>query len=412
MVSIRPVAKALIPADTTAANAVSAPNYDEFQSDDEVFDMLRARPDNVLKVTMPHVAVTAKSLYLEEGGEEALNTAAVNMRHLKMHNQMRTVENNLYIYDITGPANPGVRQIGLGGYGKTAEIRTEATPDGCIIRNEGIRQEKADGRARLIEATQSYIGTVNLVVQDKSGEFVEAMESVADSREPSFEATDEDGNLHRVWMVEPGAEAEKLTTLLAHEPASYVADGNHRSAAAAALGKDDFLCVFFTCDRMGLAPYNRLVSDAGVTAGDIKAKLGDDFDLAPAPESPFAPNQVGTIGIYLDGAWHSLTPKAGTYDAADAAASIDSDIVQKNIFAKILGITDPKDKKLNFVGGNKDAAYLQSRVDNGEYVMAVSLAPVTMDQFVAVCEQNRFMPPKSTWFVPKIRSGLVIALLD
>lgn len=412
MVSIRPVAKALIPVDTVAANAVSAPNYDEFQSDDEVFDLLRKRPDCVLKVTMPHVAVTAKSLYLEEGGKEALSTAAVNMRHLKMHNQMKSVEDNLYIYDITGPANPGVRQIGLGGYGKTAEIRTEATPEGCIIRNEGIRQEKADGRARLIEATEAYIGTVNLVVQDKSGEFVTAMEQVADSREPSFEATDEDGNVHRIWMLEPGPEADKLTDQLAAEPASYVADGNHRSAAAAALGKDDFLCVFFTCDRMGLAPYNRLVSDAGVSVDDIVAKLGDDFDVAPAAESPLAPKAVGTIGIYLAGAWHSLTPKAGTFDANDAAASIDSDIIQKNLFDEILGITDPKDKKLNFVGGNKDAAYLQKRVDDGEYVMAVSLAPVTMDQFVAVCEQNKFMPPKSTWFVPKIRSGMVTALLD
>ena len=416
MVSIRPVDKALIPIDQSAAEAIFAPNYDEFQSDDEVFAELRERPDNVLKVTMPHVAVPSASLYLEEGSDEALRAAAVNMRHLIEHVQTKTLEDVLFVYAITSDHGDHYRQIGLGGFAKTSEIRTDETPEGCIIRNEGIRPEKAEGRAKLIEATRSYIGIVNCVVPDESGEMLRALEEFADVDGHAYHANTGNGETHHIWFAE-GEDAERLSGLLAKQKAAYVADGNHRSAAAAALGKEDFLAVFFTADRMNLAPYNRLVPDVGVPGGELKAKLAESFDVSPAPESPYAPKQVGDVGLYVGdgqggGEWLKLTAKPGTFDAEDAAASIDAAVVQKCLFDAALGITDPKDKRLNFVGGNKDAAWLQSRVDAGDYALAVSLAPVTMDQFMAVCEQNRFMPPKSTWFVPKIRSGLVMALLD
>ena len=416
MVSIRPIPRALIPIDQAAAEAIFAPNYDEFQSDDEVFAELRERPDNVLKVTMPHVAVPSATMYLDEGSPEAMQTAAVNMRHLIEHVQTKTLEDVMFVYAITCASAPHDRQIGLGGFASTAEIRTDATPEGCIIRNEGIRQEKADGRARLIEATNAYIGIVNCVVKDQSGDFLKALEDYASPENQAFHANTENGETHHVWFVD-GEDGRKLRELLAAEQAAYVADGNHRSAAAAALGKKDFLAVFFTADRMGLAPYNRLVPDVGVPPETIRERLADSFDVSPADDTPFAPKEPGIIGLYLtDGAgsgeWLKLTAKEGSFDATDAADSIDAAVVQKNLFDTILGIVDPKDKRLNFVGGNKSAAWLQSQVDAGTYAMAVSLAPVGMNQFMAVCEQNRFMPPKSTWFVPKIRSGLVMALLD
>ena len=126
----------------------------------------------------------------------------------------------------------------------------------------------------------------------------------------------------------------------------------------------------------------------------------------------FRPDGIHEYGLYTFGTWHRLRPKPGSFDPNDAAGSIDAEIIQRNLFEAVLGISDPRDERLNFVGGNKDSAYLKSRVDAGEYDFALSLAPVTMEQFVAVCEQNAFMPPKSTWFDPKIRSGLVSALLD
>ena len=412
MVSILPVRRALLPRNSTAAAAVSAPNYDEFQSDLEVFQMLRDRPDNILCVTMPHTAVSSPTLFLEEGSEEALRLAAANLKMLQRHPQMEVRDGVLYLYELRHRNKPDVRQLGLGGAALTAEIRTDEQPGGVIIRNEGIRPEKAEGRANLIRATQSYIGTVNLTVRDAEGRFVGLLEEVADRRDSSFETRDEDGHLHRVWVIDDASEIERLTAALAAEPAAYVADGNHRSAAAAALGREDFLAVFFTTERMGLAPYNRLVESVGKTNEEILAALDESFEVQPAPASPYQPSEVHDLGLYLGGAWHRLTVRPHAFDAAAADRSIDSDIVQRQLFDRVLGITDPKDKRLNFVGGNKDAAWLQTQVDEGRFQFALTLAPVTMEQFVDVCEQGVFMPPKSTWFEPKIRSGLVISLFE
>jgi uncharacterized protein (DUF1015 family) len=131
--------------------------------------------------------------------------------------------------------------------------------------------------------------------------------------------------------------------------------------------------------------------------------------LGPAP---YRPQQVHDIGLYFAGGWRRLRARSSAYDPHDAAQSIDADIVQRRIIDAVFGLADARDKRINYVGGNKDAAWLAAQVDAGRFALALSLAPVTMQQFIDVCEQNRFMPPKSTWFDPKIRTGLVIALLD
>ncbi len=413
MVSLRPVRHALVPVDSQAAYRVSAPNYDEFQSDKEVWDLLQARPDNVLKITMPHCHVPDHADILEDGSESALALATAQMELFKKNPLMRVVENALWVYEITSPKRPDEPQLGVGGFGLTAEIRTEATPDGCVIRNEGIRPEKAEGRAQLLRATHADFGTVNLAVQDKSGELLKALTDVTRTLACDFETLDEDQNLHRSWIVTDSQIIERLTRLLANEPAAYVADGNHRSAAAAAMGLDHFLTVFFPTKRLGLEPYNRLLPLNGVDPEEFLTKLKENFEVKLLGDiPPYRPEAVHTIGLYIGRNWYELTPKAGSYDPTNAAESIDSDIIQRHIIDGILGISDARDKRLNYVGGNKNAAYLVSRVDSGEYDFALSVAPVTMQQFVDVCEQNLFMPPKSTWFDPKIRSGLVVALLN
>ena len=317
------------------------------------------------------------------------------------------------MYEVVSPLRPELRQVGLGGYARTDEIRTDATPKGTIIRNEGVRPEKAEGRARLITATRAYIGTVNCAVRDPSGEFVAALETAADSRPCDFETTDEAGNRHRAWLIDDAQAITQLQALLADEPAAYVADGNHRSAAAAMLGKEHFLAVFFPTERLHLEPYNRLLPSLGLTREQLMAKFASDFEITSlGPQPDFRPADVHEIGMYMSGEWDSLRPKAGAYDSQSAAESIDAAIVQRHIIDGALGIPDARDKRINYVGGNKDARYLKARVDVGDYDLALSLAPVTMQQFCDVCEQNQFMPPKSTWFDPKIRSGMVIALLD
>jgi Uncharacterized conserved protein len=412
MPTLRPIIKALVPVDSAAAFQVSAPNYDEFQSDREVWDLLQERPENVLRITMPHCHVSKPEEILEDGSSEALAHATSEMRIFEKNPLVKQVEGILWVYSITSPKRPDQPQLGVGGFGLTSEIRTDKTPNGCIIRNEGIRPEKAEGRAQLLKATDADFGTVNLAVNDKDGKLLAALQAVVASRPCDFETLDEDKNLHQSWIVTDSETQKTLIDLLAAEPAAYVADGNHRSAAAAALGLDHFLTVFFPTSRLGLEPYNRLLPLNGISKEEFLQKLEDQFTVESLGKiEPFRPESVGRFGLYLGGEWFLLTPKAGSFAPTNAAESIDSDIIQRHIIDAILGMPDARDKRINYVGGNKNAAYLVQRVDAGEYDLALSLAPVTMKQFVDVCEQNLFMPPKSTWFDPKIRSGLVVALL-
>ncbi|WP_166830856.1 DUF1015 family protein [Thalassoroseus pseudoceratinae] len=413
MINIAPIRRALVPVDSAAAAQLVAPNYDEFQGDREVWEFIQAKPESILAVTMAHCDVPTETEIGEDGSDATLDKARETLRNRIDSPLTKVVENVLWVYEIVDPRRPSVRQMGLGGAAKTADIRTDESPDGTVIRNEGIREEKARGRANLISKTKSYVGVVNNTVEDESGHLITALEEYADGRECDFQADDEVGNTHKVWLIADEPSINKFVELMKAEPFAYVADGNHRSAAAALLGHDDYLAMFFTTGRMGLAPYNRLVAEPKAAELDWLQTLAEYFDAQPRRDSePFQPKQTHHIGLYDGKKWLELVPKDNAYDASNAAESIDSDIVQRHIFEDVLQIADARDKRLTFVGGNKDAAWLQSRVDSGDFHFAVTLPPVTMEQFVSVCQQNRFMPPKSTWFEPKIRSGLVVALLD
>lgn len=411
MITLAPVPRALVPVDSAAAALVSAPNYDEFQSDDEIWEAIKGNSDSVLAITMAHCDAPTRSEIAKGDSPRSLARAAENMSRMISSPLTREVHDVLWIYEIVDPRRPGVRQIGLGGMARTDEIRTKQTPAGSIIRNEGIREPKSRGRANLIDATRGIIGTVNNAVDDASGRLQGTLEQYADARDADFEVADPHGNRHRIWLVETTTEIAELQALLAAEPHAYVADGNHRSAAAAMLGHEHYLAVFFVADAMGIAPYNRLVDNTG----NPPLRLGGlepDFLVSEAPgDGPFQPTAPHDVGLYADGSWHRLIPAEGTFDAENAAEDIDADIVQRNLFARHLDIPGPGDPRLTFVGSNRDAAWLQEEVDRGAASYAVTLSAVTMQQFIEVCRQDRMMPPKSTWFEPKIRSGLVMALI-
>ena len=408
VITLRPIRHALVPVDSAAAARVSAPNYDEFQSDDEVRALIRETPESVLRVTMPHCDPAAEAP-LAADSRPALARAAANMRALADSDGVRAARDLLYIYRIDDPARPGVDQIGLGGMARIDEIRTHATPAAPIIRNEGVREPKARGRARLIEATSAFIGTVNCAVPDASGGFARALDKYASARPPDHGAPDARGCRHEIWLVNDPATRERLIGLMAAEPEAYVADGNHRSAAAAMLDREHFLCVFFPMARMSIAPYNRLVRDVGLEDEAVLAALRENFAVEEVPAA-HQPARTHVIGLYTGRGWYRLRPLPDSYDESNAVECIDADIVQRNFFDAVLGIADPRDHRLNFVGGDRDLDFLRAGVDGGAYAYAVTLAPVTLRQFAAVCRQNRIMPPKSTWFQPKIRSGLVMAL--
>ncbi len=412
MPTIDPIARALVPVDSTAAQALGAPNYDEFQSDEEVWHLLQARPDSVLRSTMPHCHVADVAAIGEDGSEESLAHARTEMLRRIAGPLTREVRDVLWVYEITRPEHPATPQIGLGGMALTSEIRTPGNPGGSIIRNEGIRESKAQGRARLTAATRADMGTVNLAVDDESGQFQAALEHHARATSPSFEATDELANHHRVWLVTEPSAVARFRALVAAEPRAYVADGNHRSAAAAMLGYRHYLAVFFPAGTMTIAPYNRLIEASAVPQGDLIAALRTNFVVEPQPGGAYQPEHTHDVGLYDSKSWWRLVPRHGTFDPNDAAQDIDADIVQRRFFTEVLHVEDARDDRLTFVGANRDAQWLQAQVDSGRFRLAVTLPPVTMRQFIDVCLQDKLMPPKSTWFVPKIRCGLVMALLD
>ncbi len=413
MVTLNPVPRALVPVDSVAAETLSSPNYDEFQSDREIYDLLQRQPHSVLRITMPHTAAESPDAMLPDGSPEALQAAALRMAGLRSSRLTREVADILFLYEIASSEQPGKRQVGLGGMARAGDILTEQTPNGVIIRNEGVRPGKARGRADLIESTNAIIGMVNLVVEDTAGALAEALQSCADQNSPDYHVTPGDGFTHRIWLLGGSPERSGLVEVLRADPFAYVADGNHRSAAAAMLGLEGFLATVFPASQLGLAPYNRLVRDVFRPLASWKTALEAAFEVSPAPPGrDYQPGGTHEIGLYAGGTWLRLKPKAGSFDGSDASQSIDASIVQRQIFGPIAGIEDPRDERLVFVGGNRDARYLRDRVDAGEFDLAVTLPPVTMEQFVNVCRQRRMMPPKSTWFSPKVRSGLVMALLD
>lgn len=412
MPTIDPVSHALVPVDSAAADALGAPNYDEFQSDEEVWELLQARPHSVLRATMPHCHVATVDAIDEDGSAASLAHAGLETRQMIDGPLTRQLRNILWVYEITLPENPTAPQIGLGGMALTSEIRTPQNPRGSIIRNEGIREAKAQGRARLTEATRADMGTVNLAVDDASGQFMAALQAHAAANAESYETIDEAGCKHRVWLLQERTVIERFRALVAAEPRAYVADGNHRSAAAAMLGYPHYLAVFFPCKCMTIAPYNRLIDASAVPAGDLLALLRPNFEIDPQPGGPYQPQRTHDVGLYDGKQWWRLRPKAGTFNPSDAAEDIDADIIQRRFFTEVLGVADARDERLTFVGANRDARWLANEVDSGRFALSVTLPPVTMRQFVDVCLQDKLMPPKSTWFIPKIRCGLVIALLD
>ncbi|MCC6316398.1 MAG: DUF1015 domain-containing protein [Gemmatimonadaceae bacterium] len=412
MPTLDPVPLALVPVDSAAADAIGAPNYDEFQSDEEVWEILQQHPKSVLRITMPQCDVPSRDGILDEHAAATLAKAGANLAALRVDPLTRTVTDMVWVYEITVPSDPSIRQIGLGGMGRTREIRTAANPGGSIIRNEGVRDDKARGRADLTRATGADMGMVNNAVDDVDGDFYSALDLHARNHPVSFETHDETGNRHRVWIVEDAGQSTRLRDILAREPRAYVADGNHRSAAAAMLGNEHFLTVFFPARTMTIAPYNRLVDTGKLARVELRRRLAGPFEVEAAPVvGPWQPWHTHDIGLYDGERWLRLRPRAGTYDPNDAAQDIDADIVQRHLFDLVLGIADARDERITYVGANRDEAWLQGEVDAGRHDIAVTLAPVTMAQFVKVCLQDKLMPPKSTWFVPKIRTGLVMALL-
>ncbi|MDR3137542.1 MAG: DUF1015 family protein [Tannerellaceae bacterium] len=296
-----------------------------------------------------------------------------------------------------------------------------------IKKHELTRSDKEEDRMKHVRVTRANVEPVFFAYPDNAE--LDALVHRYSCGTPEYAFVSADGIGHTFWVIANADDIAQITELFATIPALYIADGHHRSAAAALAGierrKQDashrgteeynyFMAVCFPAGQLTIIDYNRLVKDLnGLSDAQFLDRLSVSFRIDPKGKPPYKPQSLHNFGLYLSGQWYSLTALAGTYDDGDPMGILDVTISSQLILDDILGIKDLRtDKRIDFVGGIRGLGELQRRVDSGEMRVALALYPVTMSQLMAIADSGHIMPPKTTWFEPKLRSGLVIHLLD
>ena len=312
-------------------------------------------------------------------------------------------------------------------YGFVVGASVEDYLTGRIKKHELTRREKEADRMHHIEINNANIEPVFLAFPDNS-----ALEDIIDrtaQTPPEYDFVSEDGIGHTLWVIKDQETIDTITREFGEIPYLYIADGHHRTAAAAHVGEEKakadpnhngteeynyLLAVCFPQSHLKVMDYNRVVVDLnGNTEEQFLEKLADKFIVEEKGTEIYKPAKLHNFSLYLGGKWYSLTAKEGTYDDNDPIGVLDVTISSDYILRDILGITDLRtDKRIDFVGGIRGLGELKRRVDSGEMKMALALYPVTMKQIIDIADSGKIMPPKATWFEPKLRSGLIIHKLD
>ena len=291
--------------------------------------------------------------------------------------------------------------------------------DDIIKKHEFTRPEKEKDRIDHMMAIEAQTGNVFLAYRDVM-EVNALINGWKTTQKPVYDFTATDGIQHTVWMIDRDIVINSISQLFnTNVPFTYIADGHHRAASAAKVSKrmpdsEDakyFLTTIFPASQLAILDYNRVVKDLdGLTGEKLIARLQDDFFITLSPE-PVKPSQLHEFGMYLEGQWYILTSRKGTY-SNDPVGVLDITILSDNILSKILDIKDQRiDKRIDFVGGIRGLKELEKRVDSGEMKIAFSLYPVTVEQLFSIADSGKVMPPKSTWFEPKLRDGLLTHLI-
>lgn len=313
-------------------------------------------------------------------------------------------------------------------YGLVAAANVDDYMTGKIKKHELTRKDKEDDRMIHVRIQDANIEPVFFAYPDVS-EMNEIVENIVKNNEPEYDFVAPDGFGHTFWAIRDAAINARITEIFASIPALYVADGHHRTAAAARVGAEKreqnpnhtgdeeynfFLAVIFPESQLKIIDYNRVVRDLnGLTPNEFLDKLSENFDVVENGTEIYKPNALHNFGMYLDGKWYSLTAKVGTYNDNDPIGVLDVTVLSNLVFDKILNLGDLRtSKRIDFVGGIRGLGELQKRVDSGEMVAAFALYPVTMRQIIDIADTGNIMPPKTTWFEPKLRSGLVIHKLS
>lgn len=327
----------------------------------------------------------------------------------------------LYIYkQVMG----GRAQIGIVGCAAIDDYRSNV-----IRKHELTRADKEQDRVNHVDYCDANTGPIFLTYRAKPA--INAMVAkVMDEKAPVYDFVSDDGVGHTVWIIDETCLVDAICAEFAAVENLYIADGHHRSASAVRVGMkrreenpgwdgteefNYFLSVIFPDEQLYIMDYNRIVKDLnGLTKTQFLAAVEEKFMVTPHEGGePLKPARKHTYGMYLDGSWMLLEAREGTFDAADPVAQLDVSILQNNLLQPILGIGDPRtDKRIDFVGGIRGLKALSDRVDDGSMAVAFSMYPTTMEDLMDIADANAIMPPKSTWFEPKLRSGLFIHKLS
>lgn len=400
----------------------------------EIVKEVASRPYDVLNSEEAHAEAGEKSLLhitkpeidfapgTDEHSQVVYDKAVENFKKFQSNGWL--VPENKEMYYVYAQTMNGRTQYGLVGCAYVEDYM-----NGIIKKHELTRKDKEEDRMKHVRINNANIEPV-FFTYPAVAEIDSIVENVVKSKPAIYDFVAEDGFGHHFWLIDNDATINKITELFKTKvPYTYVADGHHRTAAAALVGNEKkeknpnhngteeynyFLAVHFPDNQLTIIDYNRLVKDLnGLTSAQLIEKLNKSFDIVEKGTEIFKPAKLHEFGMYLDGRWYALNAKPGTYNDNDPIGVLDVTILSNLILDEILGIKDLRtDKRIDFVGGIRGLGAIQKRVDSGEMKVAFALYPVSMKQLIDIADSGNIMPPKTTWFEPKLRSGLVIHTLD
>lgn len=402
-----------------------------FRPPKNLVEQVESRPYDVLnsEEARAEAGDNEKSLYhiikpeidFEPGTSEydprVYEKAAENFKKFKENGWLvQDAEDHYYIYAQT--------MNGKTQYGIVLGAYVEDYMNGIIKKHELTRRDKEEDRMKHVRVNNANMEPVFFAYPDN--EKLNALLNKYAATEPEYDfIAPIDGFRHQFWVISDKDDMKLITDEFAAMPALYIADGHHRSAAAALVGAEKakqnpnhkgdeeynyFMAVCFQASQLTILDYNRVVTDLnGYTSEDFLKALDKNFIVEKKGAEVYRPNALHNFSMYLDGEWYSLTAREGTYNPNDPIGVLDVDVSSRLIFDELLGIKDFRsDKRIDFVGGLRGLEELKRRVDSGEMKMALALYPVTMKQIMDIADSGKIMPPKATWFEPKLRSGLII----
>jgi uncharacterized protein (DUF1015 family) len=402
---------ALRPRAERAADVI-APPYDVV-STDEARALARDRPASFLHISRPEIDLARG---ISPYSDEVYARGAANLRQLRDSGVLvRESRPSYYVYRMTAA---GRVQTGIACVGSVAAYEANR-----IRRHELTRPDKENDRVRNIATLNAQTGPV--LCAYRANDTLRALVHDGAAGRPTLEAVGPNAVLHSVWCVSDASSVQRLSTALNALDALYIADGHHRAAAAARVAHErgarsasddssrNFLVVAFPHDEMHILDYNRVVRDThGLSVTALLEGIRASFDVDPCT-APVAPAEPETFGMFLADRWYRLRIRPTLVPRTDPVASLDVSLLQDRLLAPILGMGDPRtDPRIDFVGGIRGLAELEQRVRTGAAAVAFSLHPTRMEQLMAVADAGRLMPPKSTWFEPKLADGLLTHVLD